>query len=63
MDQNKKDVPLFRVHSSVLPEENASRPVITYYRVNGNNGKLEEAFKLAGNKDSKYSAGSTYEQF
>jgi hypothetical protein len=63
MDQSKKDVPLFRVHNSVLPEDQATRPVITYYRVNGNPGKLEEAFKIAANKDSKYSAGPTYEQF
>lgn len=62
MDQNKRDVPLLRVHNTVLPENN-DRPVITYYRVNGNAGKFEEAFKLAANKDSKYSAGSTYEQY
>jgi hypothetical protein len=61
--ENKRDVPLLRVHNTVLQESSATRPVITFYRVNGNPGKLEETFKLASNKDSKYSAGSSYEQF
>jgi hypothetical protein len=59
--QNKRDVPLFRVHNSILPEDNADRPIITYYRVNGNPGRLEETFKLVDNKDSMYGAGKAYE--
>jgi len=61
--EEKRDVPLFRLHSSILPADGASRPIITYYRVNGNPGKFEETFKLAANKDSKYSAGSSFEQY
>jgi hypothetical protein len=63
MEQNKRDVPLFRVHNTVLPTEGSERPIITYYRVNGNAGKLEETFKIAANKDSKFSAGSSYENY
>jgi hypothetical protein len=61
--ESKRDVPLFRVHNTVLTETQTSRPVITYYRANGPGGRLEETFKLAANKDSKYSAGKAYEQY
>jgi hypothetical protein len=63
MEQSKRDVPLFRVHNTVLPAEGSERPLITYYRVNGNAGKLEETFKIAANKDSKFSAGASYENY
>jgi hypothetical protein len=63
MEGEKKDIPLLKIHSSILPEENSTRPVITYYRVNGSNGKLEESFKIVGNRNSMYGGGQAYERY
>lgn len=61
----KIEIPLFRVHNTVLTMEMNSRPVITYYRVNGNPGRLEESFKIVSgtNKSSVYGVGATYEEY
>jgi hypothetical protein len=59
--QTKKDVPLLRVHNTIIHEGRVDRPVITYYRVIGAAGKLEESFKLAGNKQSYLGGGGYYE--
>ena len=61
----KIEIPLFRVHNTVLTTEMNSRPVITYYRVNGNPGRLEESFKIVSgtNKSSVYGVGATYEEY
>ena len=61
----KIEIPLFRVHNTVLTTEMNSRPVITYYRVNGNPGRLEESFKIVSgtNKSSIYGVGATYEEY
>lgn len=59
--EGKREVPLLRIHNSVLPADNADRPIITYYRVNGEAGRLEETFKIAANKSSVFSGGASYE--
>lgn len=59
--QQKRDVPLLRVHNTLVHEGRIDRPVITYYRANGAMGRMEEAFKISGNKRSFLGAGSYYE--
>jgi hypothetical protein len=60
--QVKRDIPLLRVHNSVIHDGRVDRPVITYYRMNGAAGRLEEAFAIAGNKNSVLGGGSYYEE-
>lgn len=57
----KIDIPLLRINNSVIPRQEQDRPVITYYRVNGQAGKLEETFKMVANTTSKFSGGASYE--
>lgn len=62
--EEKQDIPLFRVHNSLVTMKGErDRPVITYYRVNGSAGKLEETLRIAGisNKRSIYGAGESFE--
>jgi len=66
-DDEKRAIPLLRVHNTLLTpsREQTPRPVITYYRVNGNPGRLEESFKIVSgtNKSSIYGVGATYEDY
>jgi hypothetical protein len=57
----KRDIPLLRVHNTIIHEGRVDRPVITYYRVNGEAGRLEEAFRIAGNQRSFLGVGDSYE--
>lgn len=50
MDQTEEEsqktvVPLLRVHNQII-NNNSDRPIITYYRVNGNGGRMEESFRI-----------------
>lgn len=64
-EEEKQDIPLFRVHNSLITERQTlqTMPVITYYRVNGSAGRLEETLRIAGisNKRSIYGAGESFE--
>ena len=64
-NDEKVEIPLFRVHNTILTTVNNSRPIITYYRVNGNPGRLEESFKMVSgtNKTSIYGVGASYEEY
>jgi hypothetical protein len=59
--RKRRDVPLLRVHNTLIHDGRIDRPVITYYRVNGEIGRLEESFKIIGNKQSSLGGGAHYE--
>lgn len=63
-DNEKVEIPLFRIHNSIINSD-SPHPFITYYRVNGNPGRLEESFKIISgtNRTSVYGIGATYEDY